>query len=161
MPHKILLNMKTKILFLAMLVFAGLSSFAQKKEAAPKKQKDRVLANKTYTVEISETGTKKPTQENDEISFKSGKLNSKVMTTKYHFPAGDYSIVSVDSTEKYVEITFSSDSKNPDGETLKWDGNVTDDAIEGKIVITSAKGKTTHEFSFSGNEKEKKGAKKK
>lgn len=156
--------MKTSILSLSVLTiafFVSFNSFAQKKEAAPKKQKDKVLVNKTFNVNFSETGAKTPANVSDEISFKSGKLNSKFMTTQLHFPAGEYTIVSVDSTEKYVEITFSSESQNPEGETVKVDGNVTDDAIEGSAVITSKKGKKVGEYTFSGNEKEKKGAKKK
>jgi hypothetical protein len=156
--------MKTTILSLSALTivfFVSINLFAQKKEAAPKKQKDKILVNKTYTISIAETGAKNPSNETDEISFKSGKLNSKFMTAQLHFPAGEYSIVSIDSTEKYIEITFSSESQNPDGETIKWDGNVTDDAIEGSAVITSKKGKKVSEYAFSGNEKGKKGAKKK
>ena len=152
--------MKTKFLVLAALLFAGLNSFAQKKE---KKEKDKILVGKTYTVDVSETGSKKPAKPaTDEISFKGGKLNSKYMSTgEHHFAAGEYTIVSVDSAEKYVEITFSSESKDMEGQTIKWDGNVTDEAIEGKAVVTSKKGKVVGEYGFSGTEKEKKGVKKK
>lgn len=152
--------MKTKILLLAALVFAGFTSFAQKKETAPKKEKDKVLVNKIYTVDFTETGTKKPGKPvSDEISFKSDKLNSKFMTTENKFPAAAYT-VSVDSSSSPKTITFSSDIKNSDGEELKWDGTITDDAIEGTAVITSKKGKTKAEYSFSGNLKEKPGKKK-
>src|ERR1051326_1961689 len=68
---KNLLHMKTKILIFCLLVSSSL--FAQKKE------KDKVLVNKTYTVEFTETGAKKPKPVSDEISFKSNKLNSKFM----------------------------------------------------------------------------------
>jgi len=156
--------MKTSVLSLAALTFLffiSINSFAQKKEAAPKKQKDKVLVNRTYTIGITQTGTKSPKQEIDEISFKSGKLNSKFMTTQLHFPAGDYTVVSVDSTQKYVEVTFTSETQNPNGETLKWEGTITDDVIEGKMAVTAKKGKTTGEYIFSGNEQVKKGAKKK
>ncbi|MFI5164265.1 MAG: hypothetical protein ACHQHP_03350 [Bacteroidia bacterium] len=152
--------MKTRIFLIGMLAFASVTLFAQKKEAAPKKQKDKILVSRTYTVDISETGTKKPKHTPDEIVFKSGKLTSKFMTTEQHFPAGEYAIASVDTAEKYVEITFTSESQNQDGETIKWDGTVTDDAIEGKAVVTSKKGKVVAEYAFSGNEKEKKGKKK-
>jgi len=151
--------MKTKILILAAVVFAGLNSFAQKKEAAPKKEKDKVLVNKVFTVDFTETNAKKagkPTS--DEVSFKGDKLNSKFMTTENKFPASAYT-VSVDSSSSTKTITFSSDGKNPDGETIKWDGTITDGAIEGTAVITTKKGKTI-EYSFSGNLKEKPSKKK-
>lgn len=147
--------MKTKILFLAMLAFAGLTSFAQKKEPTPKKEKDKVLVNKVYSVYFNETGTKKPGKPvEDEISFKGGKLNSKYITTELHFTAPEYT-VSVDSSASPVEITFTSEGKNTDENQIKIDGTVTDDAIEGTAVITSKKGKTTGQYAFSGNQKEK------
>ena len=146
--------MKSTLFSLSVLTiafFVSTAAFAQKKEATPKKQKDKILVNRTYAVDFSETGSKKPVNEPDEMSFKSGKLNSKFMLTKHKFAPGEYTIVSVDSTEKYVEISFSSESKNGDGETLKLDGNVTDDAIEGTAVITGRNGKTVTEYTFSGN----------
>ena len=146
---KNLLHMKTKILIFCLLVSSSL--FAQKKE------KDKVLVNKTYTVEFTETGAKKPKPVSDEISFKSNKLNSKFMMTEHHFQASDYT-VSVDSTAEPKTITFSSNASNPDKETLKWDGTITDDAIEGTATITTKKGKEI-QYSFSGNLKEKPGKK--
>ncbi len=153
--------MKTKIFFIAVIFLAGIDAFAQGKAPKEKKEKDKVLAGKTYTVYISQTGVKKPEQKSDEISFKGGKLNSKFMTSDQHFPSGDYIVNSVDTAQNYVEVSFSSESKNPDGETLKLDGTITDDALEAKAVITNKKGKTVAEYAISGNEKEKKGAKKK
>jgi archaellum component FlaF (FlaF/FlaG flagellin family) len=149
--------MKTTILSLSVLMIAFFSvnenAFAQKKE------KDKVLANKVYTIDLTETGGKKtPKPESDEISFKSDKLNSKYMTTEYKFPAAAYT-VTVDSSSAAKEITFSSLGKNQDDEEIKWDGTVTDDAIEGTAVI-SKKGKTKKEYSFTGTLKEKPGKKK-
>src|ERR1051326_8361511 len=151
--------MKIKIIFFFLFSLLGLNMFAQGK--VPKKEKDKVLAGKTYSVYVSETGNKKAEQKTDEVSFKGGKLNSKFMGTEKHFPAGDYSIVSVDSAENYVEVTFSSESKNPDGESVKWDGTITDGALEAKATVTNKKGKTIAEYAISGEEKEKKCAKKK
>jgi uncharacterized protein (TIGR03067 family) len=151
--------MKTKILFLVALVFASLSSFAQKKEAAPKKEKDKFLANKVFTIDLTETGGKKtPKPESDEISFKGEKMSSKFMTQEYKFPSSAYT-VTVDSSASPKTITFQSLGKNPDEEEIKWDGTITDDAVEGTVVITK-KGKTKKEYSFSGTLKEKPGKKK-
>jgi|ERR1051325_2137917 hypothetical protein len=142
--------MKSKLLIIALFA-SSITLFAQKKE------KDKVLANKTYTVEFTETGAKKPKPVSDEISFKSNKLNSKFMMTEHHFQASDYT-VSVDSTSDPKTITFSSNAANPDKETLKWDGTITEDAIEGTATITTKKGKEV-QYSFTGNLKEKPGKK--
>ena len=74
--------MKITFLSLAALVFAVFafdqSSFAQGSKKAPK---DKVLTGRIYTVEMSETtGKKVGKTKNDEIAFKSEKLNSKFMT---------------------------------------------------------------------------------
>jgi len=136
---------------IAVLVACSTNAVAQKKE------KDKVLANKIYTVEFTDKGAKKPKPVSDEISFKTEKLNSKFMTTENKIPAGPYT-VSVDSTASPVGITFQSESKNGDGEELKWEGTVTDEAIEGTAVI-SKKGKVKKEYSFSGTLKAKPGKK--
>jgi hypothetical protein len=65
----------------------------------------------------------------------------------------------VDSSASPKTITFQSLGKNPDEEEIKWDGTITDDAVEGTVVITK-KGKTKKEYSFSGTLKEKPGKKK-
>ena len=125
---------------------------------AQKKEKDKVLANKVYTIEFTDKGAKKPKPIADEISFKSEKLNSKFMTTENKLPAGPYT-VSVDSSASPKTITFQSESKNADGEELKWDGTITDEAIEGTAVVTNKKGKTVHDYSFTGTLKAKPGKK--
>ncbi|MBI4930827.1 MAG: hypothetical protein HY841_08705 [Bacteroidetes bacterium] len=144
--------MKTTILSLSALTVAfftfNSNAFAQKKA------KDKVLANKTYTVDMTETTAKKAGKtETDEISFKSEKLNSKFMTSQNHFPAATYT-VSVDSSSESMDISFQSDGKSPDGEEIKWEGTVTDKDIEGTAII-SKKGKTKKEYSFTGTLKEK------
>ncbi|MBI3500293.1 MAG: hypothetical protein HY063_00715 [Bacteroidetes bacterium] len=149
--------MKTKILIVAALAFASIASFAQKKEAAPKKEKDKVLVNKVFTVEFTETSAKKPKPIADEISFKGEKLNSKFMTSENKLPAAAYT-VSVDSSSSSKDATFQSSSKNPDGDEVKWDGTVSGESIEGTAVITTKKGKTI-EYSFTGNLKAKPGKK--
>lgn len=149
--------MKTTILSLSVLTIAF---FAVRENAfAQKKEKDKFLVNKIYTVDLTETGGKKtPKPESDEITFKNDKLNSKFMSAENKFSAAAYT-VTVDSTASPKTITFQSLGKNPDGEELKWDGTVTDDNIEGTAVI-SKKGKTKKEYSFTGTLKEKPGKKK-
>jgi hypothetical protein len=147
--------MKTTILSLSALLVAlfadNANMFAQKKE------KDKILANKVYAIELTETGGKKAGKpQADEISFKGDKLSSKFMTQEYKFPPSPYT-VSVDSSSSPHTITFQSESKSSD-EVLKWDGTITGDAIEGTAVI-SKKEKTKKEYSFSGNLKAKGGKK--
>ena len=151
--------MKKTILSIGLLAAAFLFSseytFAQSK----KKTKDKILANKVYTVDIAETtGKKIGKKSTDEISFKSEKLNSKFMTSENHFPATTYT-VTVDSTANPPEITFTSEETNADGETLKWEGTITGNEIQATAVI-SKKGKTKKEYDITGTMKEKPGAKK-
>ena len=149
--------MKATILSLSILAGAFLvintNVFAQKKE------KDKVLANKVYTIYIAETGGRKNRKpESDDVSFKGDKFNSKFMTSEYKFPSAVYT-VSVDSTSKNPMITFESVSKNQDGEEVKWIASIADGAIEGTAMV-SKKGVTKKEYSYSGNLKEKLGKKK-
>ena len=152
--------MKTRILSIATLFVAlfamHTSTFAQKKE---KREKDKILVNKVFTVEMVETTNQKVgKKDNDEISFKSDKLNSKFMTRENHFPP-DFYTVSVDTSSKPPVFTFTCESKNTDGEDIKWEGTVTGDDIEGAATI-SKKGKTKREYSYTGSIKTKAGAKK-
>lgn len=144
--------MKTKIFTLVLALFAVTALFAQKK------QKDKVLANKIYVVEFTETTAKKPKPVEDEISFKTEKLNSKFINLEKKFPAALY-IVEVDSSVSPKVINFSSESKNQGGDVIKWEGAVIEEAIEGTAIITNKKGKTTGDYSFIGNLKPKPGKK--
>lgn len=155
--------MKTKILSLRMparhlffLLTAGGLAAASTNLFAQKKEKDKILVNKTYTVDFTETGAKKPKPVPDEIMFKGDKINSKYMLKEHQFPASSYT-VSVDSASDTKVITFQSEGKNPN-EDIKWEGTVTDEAIEGNAVI-SKKGKMKKEYSFTGNLKVKPGKK--
>jgi hypothetical protein len=147
--------MKTTILSIAAIAFAlftfNTNISAQSKTKTPK---DKILAGKVFTVELTETTNKKVGKtENDEISFKSEKLNSKIMAGKNHFPAALYT-VSVDSSSTPPTITFSSEGKDSDGQDIKWDGTVTGDDIEGSAVV-SKKGKTKMEYAYTGSIKTK------
>ena len=146
--------MKSTFLSLSMLATAVFLSAAGNVALAQKKVKDKVLAGKIYTVEMAETtGKKVGKKDNDEISFKSEKLNSKFITTSVHFPAAPY-IVTVDSTSTPPDITFTSEGKNTEGEDIKWEGVITGDDIEGTAVV-SKKGKVKREFSYTGTLKVK------
>lgn len=133
-------------LLAAALLFTSENSFAQKE----KKVKDKVLANKVFTVEMAETtGKKVGKKENDEISFKSDKLTSKFMTTTEKFPAAAYIVVEVDTTSKPSTVTFMSEGKDAEGQDIKWEGTISGDDIEGTATV-SKKGKVKREFAYTG-----------
>lgn len=150
--------MKNTLLYL----FAAAIAFfyADKGLYAQKKVKDKVLVNKVFVVELTETtGKKVGKMVTEELSFKGDKLNSKTMTSVNHFPPALYT-VTVDSSSTPPDVTFISEGKNPDGEDVKWEGIVTGDEIEGTAVI-SKKGKVKKEYAYTGTLKEKKGVNKK
>jgi hypothetical protein len=150
--HKNLLNMKKNILFFSILT--GIFFSANTNLFAQKKEKDKILANKVYTIFIAETGGRKNSKpESDDISFRGDKFNSKFMASEYKFSSAAYT-VSVDSSSEKKMITFESLSKNQNGEEIKWIASIVDGAIEGTAVI-SKNGKTKKEYSYSGNLKEK------
>ena len=148
--------MKTTFFSLSVLTvslfFSTTNSFAQKKE------KDKVLVKKIYTVEFTETGVKKPKPVSDEINFNGEKMSSKFMSSENGFQASPYT-VTVDSSASPKTIAFEVLGKNSDSEELKLNGTITGDAVEGTATVTR-KGKTKHEYTFSGNLKEKPGKKK-
>jgi hypothetical protein len=145
--------MKTSNLFsiaLSILFFSANTALM-----AQKKVKDKVLASKVFTVELTETTGKKVIKTvTEEISFKSEKLNSKTMTSQNHFPAALYVVEDVDTTSTPHVVTFSSTGTNPDGEEVKWEGTVSGDEIEGSAIITK-KGKTKKEYAYTGTLKVK------
>lgn len=135
---------------LSVIVFFLLTatySFAQKKV------KDKVLANKVYTVEVTEQKSKKPQTSKDEITFKADKVSSKFSALN-KFPAAPY-IVEVDSSSGTKDVSFTAESTNPDKSTLKWTGTITDSDIEG-TAVHEHKGKVKQEYFFTGTLKEKK-----
>jgi hypothetical protein len=144
---KTLLNFSA---LLILLVFSG-NMFAQKKSP------DKILANKTYTIEIIQQGKKGAGDpEADEINFKSDKLTSKLMKTDYEFNAGAYTVEVDSSASEGASISFESEGKNSGGESLKWTGTVKGEEVEGTAVITNKKGKVKMEFTFTGTLKGKK-----
>jgi hypothetical protein len=125
------------------------TSFAQKKE------KDKLLAGKTFTIELTETEGKKPKTESDEIAFKGEKLSSKFMAAEHKFPAASYT-ASADSSEAGKEISFTAECTTTDKKNvLKWEGIVTGEEIEG-TVLWESKGKKKKEYTFTGTLKAKK-----
>jgi hypothetical protein len=116
--------------------------------------KDKFLDGKIFTVELTIKGAKKPKPEADELNFKSGKFNSKMMKIESQFKPADYT-VTVDSSSSERKISFDCESKNPDDEIMHWTGTITGEAIEGTATL-SKKEKVKKEYVFSGSLKTKK-----
>lgn len=137
--------------FLVFIFLLSLSNkaFAQKKE--------KLLGEKIFDIELVEQGKKKNNEPvKDQILFRADKINSSYMMKEFVFTASAYT-ASVDSTSGKSIITFVSDSKNAEGDLLKWNGTVTGETMEGTAVITDKKGKGKVEYTFKGQQKKFRG----
>ena len=120
-------------------------------------KKEKLLGEKQFDIELTEQGKKKNNEPvKDQILFRADKLSSAFMMREFTYTASPYT-ASVDSTSGSSIITFVSDSKNANGEMLKWNGTVTGETIEGTAVITDKKGKSKTTFSFTGKQKKFRG----
>jgi hypothetical protein len=132
------------------LVFCfSIKSYAQ--------QKEKLLGEKQFDIELTEVGKKKNNEPvKDQLLFRANKLSSTYMMREYVFTASAYT-ASVDSTSGTKVITFVSDSKNADGDMLKWNGTVTDEEMEGTVTLADKKGKLKTTYTFKGQQKKFKG----
>ncbi len=120
-------------------------------------KKEKLLGEKQFDVEMTEQGKKKtPEPAKDQLLFRGEKINSTFMMKQFTFTGSTYT-ATVDSSSGTPVITFVSDSKNADGDKLKWNGTVTAESIEGTAVITDKKGKSKAEYAFTGKQKKFKG----
>ena len=118
--------MKTKLILLSTFMIISFISFGQKKE------KDKILAKKVFNVTFLQSGKKDKEKREDKICFLGGNISSPFITGEEKFTQYPY-VVTVDSSSApIITITFTADGKNTDGDAIKWEGNITDDAIEGK-----------------------------
>lgn len=129
------------------------SGFSQK--PAHEKEKNKLLSGKTFTVEYIEKDAKKKDKPlSDELSFKGGKMTSKLMYAEKKFPAAPYE-VSIDSLREDGAVAFVCESINPGGEALTWEAiTMPSGTLEG-TVKKSKKGKIIKEYTFSGTLKTK------
>ncbi len=116
-------------------------------------KKEKLLGEKNFDLVLTEQGKKKNNEPvKDQIVFRADRISSTFMLKEYVFTASAYN-ASVDSTSGTPIITFVSDSKNADGDLLKWNGTVTGETMEGTAIITDKKGKTKADYSFKGQQK--------
>ena len=128
-----------------LLIFFAVSSLAQNKKEGD------ALDNKTFNITLSIDGSKSSKSEDDVLSFKNGKLSSKLMG-KSDFNSGSYKITkdSLDADKDRV-ILFTSEMKTDAGDVLKWEGMITGESnIEGTSVWSKGS-KTKKSYSFIGS----------
>lgn len=148
-------SVKTLLLGASLMVLSLITT--AEKASAQKKSPDKILANKTYTVELVLQGKKGPGDAMaDEISFKSDKITCKTMKDEYEVNPTPYTVTVDSAATDGVEISFESEGKNNSDETLKWEGTIKGEAIEGTAVVTNKKGKVKAEITFTGTLKGKK-----
>lgn len=137
--------MRCVLVFFIACVFA-INGHGQSK----KPPKDRLLDKKTFYTEIQESGKKKAVWLEDEISFRSGKMGSKLLQFDYGFLKGEYIIVEKMDIDGDLILRFEGINKNSKGQSLKWTGEVFGDAIKGNATL-SKKGKIKRQFEFMGS----------
>jgi hypothetical protein len=133
-----IMKLRISIVLLMMICFAKAQT------------KDNVLANKTFSIEVTEnnsTGSIDPMPK-DRIQFRAGKINTG-FSQRNSFPDAVY-IVTVDSTSIPHVISFSGECVKSDKQTLKWSGTVVGDKIEGK-AHRDRNGKSSCDYVFSGS----------
>ena len=144
-----------KIIFSLLVVVAATTVFAQKKKEKSAIE-GKIYDVTTFEIKGGKSGKSLP----DQISFKTQKVKSKVISEKIDWAAVKYTVTSDSShTESegdaVREINFEAEGTNDKEETLKWTGTISNYSIDGTITL-SKKGKTKKEFTFSGSEKAKK-----
>ncbi len=134
------------------LITLSVSVFGQRRP------KDKILDRKVYvvTMDLETTKKKKPEPFEEELTFRSNKLTSKQMrgVDGGSFQPGEYVITSKEEMLGEMIYQFQGINKNSKNMSLKWEGKVFGDQIEGKAFV-SKKGKVKQEYSFSGAIKQK------
>lgn len=126
---------------------------------AQRRPKDTVLDKKVFVVSMELQEEKKRLQEEpfeEELSFRSNKLTSKVMrmTDQGGFQMGEYAISKREVIMDEVIYHFEAINKNSKEFSLKWEGKVFGNQIEGKAFV-SKNGKVKEEYVFTGSLKTK------
>ena len=133
-----------RLLIIIFILSISTSGFAQKKP------KDKYLDKKTFWTTMTLKGKKKMMTFEDEMSFRSNKMGSRRMQTDEGFIRGDYVILEAIDMDGELVIKFQGINKNSKGQSLKWDGSVFGETIEGKAFL-SKKGKLKKEYFFVGD----------
>ena len=117
--------------------------------SAQKKPKDKFLDKKVFWTTMTLKGKKKMITFEDEMSFRSGKMGSRRMQTDEGFIKGEYIVTETIDMDGELVIKFQGINKNSKGLSLKWEGSVFGETVEGKAFV-SKKGKLKKEYFFVG-----------
>lgn len=135
-------------LLITVLISINLSGFAQRRP------KDKILHAKVFVVTIEQQQIKKKKELppfEDELTFKSNKFTSKHMRhpDTGGFQQGEYAISKKEELLGETVYHFEAINSNSKGMSLKWEGRVFGNQIEGTAIV-SKNGKVKQEFTFSG-----------
>lgn len=126
--------------------------------SAQRRPKDKILDRKVFVVLMEHQSSRKKKAEpfEEELTFKSNKLTSKHMRhpDTGGFQQGEYVITEKQEMLDESIYLFQAINKNSKGMSLKWEGKVFGDQVEGKATV-SKNGKIKQEFIFSGEIKQK------
>eukprot|EP00736_Rhodelphis_marinus_P013419 Rmarinus@m.17841 len=140
------IEFRSFVLFALVLFFSFDASYSQKRP------KDRILDKKEFTIklELLEDKKNKPDPIDDELSFRSNKAWSQHMQSQSNggFLRGDYVVKKEEVLGEEVYV-FQIINKNTKGMSLKWEGRVLGEKIEGTATV-SKKGKIKEEYTFTG-----------
>jgi hypothetical protein len=140
------------LLLMAISLLCVINTFAQRRP------KDKLLDRKVFVVIMEEQTDKKKKEEpfEEELSFRTNKMSTRQMRTpdRGSFQMGEYAISKVEKLMEDAVYHFQAINRNPKGMSLKWEGRVLGNQIEGKATV-SKKGKIKEEYTFSGALKEK------
>jgi len=133
-----------RIVISSLLIFLLSASISVSAQA---KHKNNELDGKIFHITLKMTdGQRKGWQwVTDDVSFKKGKLKSKVMSEREEFPAADCT-TTVDSSSHEIIISFSASHKNTGVSNIKWEGTVTGNKIQGTAIWTNMQGVQTYSF---------------
>jgi hypothetical protein len=96
------------------------------------------LDGKVFAAELVKSG--ETSGDKDQLTFKGGKFLSSACV-RYGFHEAAYT-----ATEKDGVVTFTSNPKNADGETMSWTGTIKQGVVEGTAVYKSKSGEAKYTY---------------
>jgi hypothetical protein len=124
-----------------------------------RRPKDKTLDRKVFVVSMEHQTTKKKKLSafEENLTFRSNKVTAKHMrlSDAGGFQPGEYVITKKEDMLGENIYHFQAINKNAKGMSLKWEGRVFGNQIEG-VAVVSKKGKVKQEFLFTGAIKQKK-----
>lgn len=139
-----------RVTLLSYLIFlcAFSSAYSQRRP------KDKILDKKEFKIMMEhQEGKEKKRKEpfEDELSFRSNKAWSRAMqgADNGSFLRGAYAVKKEEVMGEHI-YHFQIINKNSKGMSLKWEGKVFGDQIEGTAIV-SKKGKIKEEYTFKGS----------